>query len=115
MSYCLVHRVRQQALAPLLPNVVELSMNKSMVLSGVDWRCKKWALNIYSSHYKTPSIFKIDKTWLEDASLVIIQRRFLGTYERKFEIKNFRMQDYTVEKQQALTAPQLPILINPRK
>jgi hypothetical protein len=53
----------------------------------------------------------IDEAWLKDARLVVIQRRFLGTYERKFEIKNFRMQDYTVEKQQALTAPQLPILI----
>ena len=81
-------------------------MNKSMVLTGVDWRYKKWDLTFRG---------KIDEAWLKDARLVIIQRRFIGTFDKKFEIKNFRMQDYTVEKQQALTAPQLPILINPRK
>jgi len=108
MSYCLVNRVRQQALAPLLSGVTSSSMNKSMVLFGVDWRYKKWEPNFYRVNYITSSIFKIDEAWLKDARLVIIQRRFMGTFDRKFEIKNFRMQDYTIEQQQALTVQQLP-------
>jgi hypothetical protein len=106
--YCLVNRVRQQALAPLLTDVTSLSMNKSMVLFGVDWRYKKWDLTFCGVNYITSSVFKIDEAWLKDAPLVVIQRRFIGTFDRKFEINNFRMQDYTVEQQQALTIQQLP-------
>ena len=106
--YCLVNRVRQQALAPLFSGVSNVSMNRPMILFGVDWRYRKWELNFYGTHYITSSVFKIDEAWLKDACLVAIQRRFLGTFERKIEITNFRMQDYTVEKQQALTVQQLP-------
>ncbi len=83
-------------------------MNKSMVLFGVDWRYKKWDVNYYRIHYVTSSAFEIDEAWVKDARLVAIQRRFMGTFDRQFTIKDFRMRDYTVERQQALSAPQLP-------
>jgi hypothetical protein len=79
-----------------------------MILFGVDWRYKKWDLSFYGTHYITSSVFKIDEAWLKDARLVVFHRRFKGTFDRKFKIKNFRMQDYTVEQQQALSVPQLP-------
>lgn len=105
--YCLVNRVRQQALAPLFSGVSNISMNRPMILFGADWRYRKWDLGFYGINYKISSEFKMDEAWLQDARLVVIHRRFLGTFDRKFTIRNFRMQDYTVERQQELSAPQL--------
>jgi hypothetical protein len=96
-TYCVLNRARRQAFQT---TTGRFSLDENLILFGVDLVYKRLSLNFAQPRINGRPISAIDDAWLAGASLVVIKRNFVGHLSRQFEIKNFRMADYSIESMQ---------------
>jgi hypothetical protein len=96
-TFCVLNRARRQAFRTTIGRFV---LDENLILFGVDLAHKRWSLNFTQPRINGTPTSVLDEAWLAGASLVIIKRDFVGSLSRKFEIKNFRMADYSPDRMQ---------------
>jgi ABC-type sugar transport system ATPase subunit len=92
LAFCLLNRARRQAFL-LTPSSYVL--DQSLIMFGVSLVYQSWNPNFIMPLLNSRPISTIDNGWLAGANMVVIKRNFVGHISRKFEIKNFRMADYS--------------------
>jgi hypothetical protein len=91
-KFCLLNRSRRQA---FLLDPHSFSLDQSLILFGVRLVYQSWDPNFMVPLLNGRPISTIDNAWLAGANMVVIKRNFVGRLSRKFEIKSFRMADYS--------------------
>jgi hypothetical protein len=96
-TFCLLNRARRQAFRTTMGR---FTFDDNLILFGVDLAYKRLSLNFAQPRINGRPTSMIDDAWLAGASLVFIKRNFAGHFSRKFEIRNFRMADYSTDRMQ---------------
>lgn len=99
LSFCLLNRPQRQAFQ--LDSTAGMGdFNTSLILPGVNLTRRSWIFYLVPPDSGGRQSFMPDDAWLKDARLAVVKRNYVGQFSKKFEIKNFRMADYTLERLQ---------------